>query len=1613
MRPVLSFAASKRHVRFATWLCATAWLAAVAAAAEGNPVVATEALFITAAERQIVTEGGRRIERWVPTDKMLSFAWSDQPFVVHVPFVIEPRKVDASVFAKRRYEVKLNWRGLSAADNKIDTAGYAPTVLAAGVHRLDGQPLMEATDGKPAPRFVENRDYIKSIPNLDLVRLARQGASPAPFRGFSYEGPAPIALWLVIDPRHGIPRDAWTARDELLGVLEASVEEERYSRTASVQKLPVRIKGNGWKITEASVRWQGSLNGHVRGYPGDPASDTRFQDGGDQFAGTGVIAQHQLSLVRPEPGKPRPPPAVVTAGVEFPRLLDTGEIVAVRQLQMAGGASKIGSGLDTTNVTLLPYAPAGSSARGATRVTLTTLAELRQREEQDKADPVAARARAAASAVTGLSALPFDWAGGKPIGRHRLFEVAFVYAGDPKPARLVDVFAFRLSELESNAGGAVIAQAPVMADLGPVPPADDGFAEWVVKINEEREKTDERLQEIMALLQLHDRQILGSRRKYVSLVLLEQDAFPPDTSVNRGLIDLTINLGRTALLGRNDINLKPTLTKEVIEGFHRQRDALLAEIGALRAEQGKLIEEGVRVATMLIETADLQSIGSRDNPENLKVVRGAVEHFTDQRDLARLMFYDAAGWYDRPEFQQALAATKFQAEGPQDLAKLLEAKIALAQARSYDLRLAVLMASPNKPTAGSVAENEGAKARIRASALLREILQKTPDLGEARAMLADIELEMLSWIQAKLEREKRSTMAAFRAYFTARGYNENDPHGLWEGFKEYWNVCWGTSPISLFVTGAGGVAHQQATQVGLEQLAIAKNQVSLLALRRLVRSGTSLAQARQLNAAQMAERIGFYTVGRKELDVAKARRICQDIHETFAELYDLRALADGKGEEFVTFLERNYYQSYETQKGWTEAIGDTFLSPLGVLTFFGPSAVMRVGGRWSQVSLTAAQEASLVAQGVRVERGRDVFAAVFRLEQFGEKLAKSRVGPALGKAIAADQEFLQNCTALERFLRRDVGKLAAAVVIYGGVAEMASDTKIPALRMLVDAIAMLGAEELAFDLLTRGGSPLRALISKCEKGAVLVAAEKADLGRIEAIVGRVEGLQRQIASGRLSREQVRQLDDMIGELGTAAGNSVKAVAGVDKKANTLALLKKSAEAIKKGDYPNSARLLTAAKTLKTQAQTTVTSFEMALEQAQRQLRRVPAARQLAPDEPLGAMFADELARPILPPLPGESGATSHFVKYGDRALISNDLDKASDLYREAACNAQIGGDLDVIRAVEKRLKIVSQAKEELLELQRLKSDLNQRAMQAMNVESIADDVASRRLIADFQEGSLNKVWKIKDQDGKAVYWFKQPKRGEEELAVEEFAALAGQHLGIKVPTCTRVKLKVPNDAGLVEEVEGLLVRGVDGIKLGERSEAALLAMKKEIAKQKVFRFWLGDTDGHFGNILAGADGPWSLDFGMGTLKTDGRLPHIDADESRGMKEMMEEVVALTNRESARRADHAKWMGYHWMREADEILTYGEMKETLDRIRELCAKKDTLKDMLAKSLRQSDVEAVADSLADRVKHLDEALRAFKEKKTVSTFRTTPFLTPERRRITLRFAAPVRLSRPLAA
>ncbi len=340
------------------------------------------------------------------------------------------------------------------------------------------------------------------------------------------------------------------------------------------------------------------------------------------------------------------------------------------------------------------------------------------------------------------------------------------------------------------------------------------------------------------------------------------------------------------------------------------------------------------------------------------------------------------------------------------------------------------------------------------------------------------------------------------------------------------------------------------------------------------------------------------------------------------------------------------------------------------------------------------------------------------------------------------------------------------------------------------------------------------------------------------------------------------------------------------------------------------------------------------------------------------------------------------LKYGDEAVQKGKLDEALDFYRHALHQAEQSSADDVAKLIESRLALLADATAEaetfkILRRGPARAPPSAQALKESDLDEMLANIAANKLeLIPNPRRSANDVYIIRDSTSKDKKFLFKALDNPDYVACEVFGPLVAQKLGLSSAQARRAKMKVPrlkdgqvvlvNGKPIIEEVEGFIVRAAEGKELMEMTGATILAHKEDYAKQRVMRLWMGDTDGHLGNILLTPEGRLlPIDFDWGSLKKDYNLGQFQRP-SHSPAEYLDDVLNIPALIRSRMPGHPSAPLYTWLDRLDGMLSHDEMAGTVKAIKDLCAERngETLKDMLRQALPEEKVKEAFEALTER-------------------------------------------------
>jgi len=1172
--------------------------------------------------------------------------------------------------------------------------------------------------------------------------------------------------------------------------------------------------------------------------------------------------------------------------------------------------------------------------------------------------------------------------------------------------RLDQVESFRKAAVESlNASG--------MCDRG-------GYWSWTEKYAAKAEGNKAAVEGLKAQLGVLAKEKEDKRQQWLELMIVGLEmALPGDG---------------TTILGKRSVT-----------GYKRLRDGLRAETRKIHDEQRALIQEAAKLLEEQLTLLEEQAEKSKDTRPQ---VRERLEAFKNERQMTRVELYDIAQWYEPTEFpvilaeyEENLEALKVEEEDARwQFVEWMRAKWLLARAQKLDERIRLqrpvhdrmsgsagtwyktgrILDKPSRAWDGDEAKELGnplvlaaRTARQDAILKLRVLLEKDPENLAVQHTLRQEEKAWLRRIAAKLEVEKRASLDSFNQYLSNRGYDptatETDSP-WWEGFKDYLGYAWGAGPITSLTSIPGAplpfgldsvfpnvrlpgtsIPGSQAEATDHALTRNAKHQIAMFAIMRLHGNGVPLEKISEVagDAKKLAEEMVLKNSGGAEMSAEKASKLAKDIRQTFSELADLRALTLGDMDRFNKALAKSHYPTIDVQQSWSEFLGDA-LSPRHLLTMAAPSAVIvKSGGRFVWTARSS-QIKGLVQGGGKAATVREHFVASLQLEKIGKWFERGWIRKTLKKAVASpfikDQQMVARLKGWDRFVNGG-SRVFAAMVIMGGGIHLAHQHGGVGGLFVAEVLASLTAHEIAYDFLSRSGTPLRKLAGQVDEFGLVVVKKQARLADLQHVLDDLNALTKAKPSTTgtkdLGEKALRQADE---ELGTAVTKAVPDTAeqGLDHA------IAGAVAALRKGDVAEAKAALKAAEGFTDRLgkelpalKAKVDKAKAVLEKAKRTVRSVSGKEKPAgklkslDDQGMPAAFIVDERLYDLP-------VSGRFLDKADDAFQRGDMGGAIRYYRRARRWAKKHDQSEMAGVLDDRLALAAGTEKAGGILFRMRKRIH-----TIEADKTITDGEIKELIEQFQKGSTIKpmpggtspVYEFTDKRGRR-YVFKQL-GDSEEMAAETAASRLAQALGIKAPTARRVRMgKVKaiveeNGKKVTKEIEaeGVLYRHIEGEKLSDLTEPVAAALKGDYAKQRVLRAWLADPDIHFGNHLLGGDAHlWALDFGRANLKRKQLVKILKQGDGYAEyghltpEKYIDFILGLPHLDSYRKLPQ-----YGWMARMDDMIHYQDMVDTLKLVKKLVdGDGRELRAILEKSLPKSQVDEAFEVLRERAKHLEAAM-----------------------------------------
>ena len=1560
-----------------------------------------------------------KVEVWVAEKKKIAYAWSNSVFAVHVPFQLETTLWTRGEVAKdigKAYEVTATASGFAYRDPRTGEEAPPPLeIVNVGYYRFDSA----------FERHLKGR-MSHAIP----ARPGRGGLRWQLLNNWSLQRPGPAGVWLAIrtdagryDKNKGT-FPAWeTYGAEVQGTLHVTLRKKEKDDTGIAAKVdvPLRIRQNGWLVQQAKATLAGAW--------GKPVRRRRDHDWTVHDAGTtcqpGRVLAAWRTIGTPRHAGVQRLDSTVTLDVQFtPTLWDIGVTNASYTFaQTAGGKGdeEYPFFVSDCRFYLFGYPP-GKDGKPHTGDYWTQTLYASAAEDLKTTDPKGRyaetrkfRNKQAMREGDGLRVglVSSEWRGGK-VGTHHMGRIELTLFGGLK--KTVDFYGMRLSEIQDSRVGTVeTVETPTIKEY------DDGYMAWLPKHGVVVRENLSRINGIRARLQALKVKAEKADLRFRHLLRMTQQSFQwRDPQAGDDFIEQVFS-------GMRNPNLRyETLTPETLRMLKNGREKVTADITATRSQQRKLIAEAE--ACMKAIVASMEAQVRRSKGRRKKVAADAQRWSDQSRTLAADLYFLAGLW---EEMHTALSRYDYGSNAVQEVIRLRTAQREQGLAKLAERKLWLQsLSGPVAPTAPIV--STARQHEVNAWKALRDVLAINPLNFEAQAMLQESELRFLNTIGRKLARERRLAYEGFRTYLVERGYDPDGQDGWWDGIKERAYAAWATGPVGT-VSGFLGKPQDMAERASTIQVQAATCQVALMIITRLRSAGMSMAEIRKVTPEQIVERMNPRTTGNGMLDDLKVRRMATDVRETFNDLYDLQAMADGDPQKLATHLVRSYYRPEDVGSTWPEYIGDLF-SARHMLFLLGPSAVTRVGGRWqvtgNPFGTWRTTRLRALNVGGSVETGHDLLAATLQIERLTAAFSSTKLGGWFARAVQADMAYRRELGALARF-GTGVTRFASAFVLYGGVHHFADENNLPALKTFVDAVALLGIGEMATQAMHRAGVVPRAALRKIGTFESIIQRERQMLARDQEALATLRNVNQKLKSrsrGTPAGADTKALSAADVERVNAIGKrsqtkATRPVDGTNARADTGKAIETASAALRNGDTEAATRAIKAAEDI-TQARAAgirkaAAKATQARKNVEAMLREPPA--KLKKFEQEHPPMRDPTPEQFIPKKLVRRGRREEAVprynefifgpdlQRGDLAFRRNDFALARKHYREA--RALCSGDDKMLKALDRRINLARNAQAAGKVVQGMRAKTKRlaagNAIGEKELQRVVEQVNAGTLRLEYHAGSANPVFFVRDPalgaDAAPRFVFKINKRkqaGEllggnpDELVAEELGAVLAQQLGIRAPGTRQATMtigRIEHGGEIYQGVQqGLLMRYLPGKELHQIGEDIIVATKADYARIRVLRAWLGDYDVHLRNLMLGTDGRlYMIDAGYACWRKTGTPMHILSQNSvRTEEQLVDFAVSLpalyskVKRGTAEAKDYAL---YHWIDRIDDMVHYDDMAPTVEAIRKLCGNRKALRDHLrsvigkrnpATGAWEPDERQVAETLQmfiERSQHLPKILQ----------------------------------------
>ena len=944
--------------------------------------------------KEIKTLHGKR-ETDVPTDQKISFAWSDQPFAIHIPFEMETRTVRNIDYTKE-YLFRYYLRGFGPVPNRVKKDMFWNLVkTAAGVFRADRQVI----DKRSGLKYWSYGRSAVAIVNRSVSGVSGHSASKC--SGAVPLGPGPVVFWLTIDPRRldHVGGTAWTIFGEKTAgtlfydiLVKEKVDDQFEFKSVDSGQFDFEIRQNGWQVR----RFDTTITGDWQPRRPKPGGITQYiADIDSSVRRASIISKHRFTRLggREAVAKGR---AVPQEDFDWQLKIDLPspiydhaswdyeyEIRCLRSPRPAG--DRRGSGDETWGLSLASRPklfvweyPIDQAARVKPRALFYADYYVNQYRWTSKPGarlPVATKQTSWPTPIRHTSlkvnpdefidpkisvVLPAEWTADREAGPHRLLTLEqefspFDVAAKNRPKKRINIYAMRLSELTDNRADRVRTVA-----RGPVRSKDDGYYKWKAQNIDDDESRRRRITAILMELSSITNELHGLDAEFMALLgqlyLMpsEEDLF------GRGLVPATIlnddvrtfrdgAAGRRYMIGK----LQPEVIRK------QMKDLRDKEIQPKRDAREPLVREAEQEFQKLIDSAvaqDKRSAGRRPD------VKETIKELKKDQLILEMKLYEEAGRLTTQEVRERLReltkhdgrvgahartalAMWFWESARLDDRKVYKARLdemlrAGGEQGSHESTLSNLAAfvgliDPADPRT-KPSDDRYVKAvranRHEAVVQLRKIVAADPNDYYARLSLCKIESWYMNQFARKLDREKKVTLEGFYMYLKTRDISPDDiSSDVWEQVRYNWGAGW-LNHLFNYIDEPGAMA-DEAIAV---QESTAMHLVSIQLIRRLLNLGIPLRGIVALKHEDLDQNLRFGTIHGKRIPLGRAHRLVKDMHQTL-DLPDVKLFVEAKTiadmQAFEKQFKFDYYAVIDPDQGYVELLFE-LTSPKNMIMFY-------------------------------------------------------------------------------------------------------------------------------------------------------------------------------------------------------------------------------------------------------------------------------------------------------------------------------------------------------------------------------------------------------------------------------------------------------------------------------------------------------------------------------------------------------------------------------------------------------------------------------------------------------------------------------------------------------